>query len=99
MKNLIGFVLTLAALAVFVLFGQIQWIPGLIMAVGNVLGGYVGAMLAIQQGRRLIFAFLIVVMVATGLKLIWPSPQNSAQKTNECPVVSSLILDDLSLPR
>jgi uncharacterized membrane protein YfcA len=72
-KNLIGFLATVTALATFVVYGQVEWIPGLTMAVGNVLGGYVGAKLAIKKGRRLIFAFLIVVMVATGVKLLWPS--------------------------
>ena len=40
------------------------------MAVGNVLGGYCGAKLAIEKGNRLIFGFLIVVMVATGIRLL-----------------------------
>ena len=78
-KNVVGFILTLAALAVFAIYGQVEWIPGLIMAVGNMLGGYVGAKLAIQKGTRLIFALLIVVMVATGVKLLWPSPQLSVE--------------------
>jgi len=69
-KNVIGFILTLVALVVFVIYGQVEWIPGLIMAVGNMLGGFVGARLAIRKGSRLIFAFLIVVMIATGLKLV-----------------------------
>ncbi len=72
-KNVIGFVLTAVALSVFVYHGQVQWIPGLVMAVGNLLGGYVGAKLAIKKGHRLIFGFLIVVMIATGAKLIWPA--------------------------
>jgi len=40
------------------------------MAAGNVLGGIAGAHLAIRKGQRLIFALLIVVMVATGTKLV-----------------------------
>lgn len=71
-KNLIGFVVTLLGMVVFVVFGQVAWVPGLIMAVGNVLGGVVGARLAIDKGNRLILWFVIVVMIATGLKLTWP---------------------------
>jgi len=71
-KNVIGFIVTAAALSVFVAYGQVAWLPGLIMAVGNLLGGYVGARLAIKKGHRLILAFLIVVMIATGVKLLWP---------------------------
>jgi len=72
-KNVIGFILTLAALSVFVFYGLVEWIPGLIMAIGNMLGGYVGAKLAIKKGTGLIFVFLIVVMIATGLKLLLPN--------------------------
>ncbi|MGB7343240.1 MAG: sulfite exporter TauE/SafE family protein [Pirellulaceae bacterium] len=69
-KNWIGFLVTLVAIVVFAIYGLIQWVPGLVMAVGNVLGGVVGAKLAIKKGNRLIFGFLVVVMVATGTKLI-----------------------------
>ncbi|QDV88403.1 hypothetical protein TBK1r_74350 [Stieleria magnilauensis] len=69
-KNWIGFLVTLAATVMFAIYGLIDWLPGLVMAVGNVIGGVVGAKLAIKKGNRLIFGFLIVVMIATGLKLI-----------------------------
>ena len=69
-KNWIGFWVTFIALLVFAAYGLVAWAPGLCMAVGNLTGGIVGAKLAIQKGNRLIFGFLIVVMVATGIKLI-----------------------------
>lgn len=69
-KNWIGFFVTLVATVVFAFYGLIQWLPGLVMAIGNLLGGVVGARLAIKKGNRMIFGFLIVVMVATGIKLI-----------------------------
>lgn len=69
-KNWIGFIVTLAATVMFALYGLIDWLPGLVMAAGNLLGGFVGAKLAIKKGNRLIFGFLIVVMIATGIKLI-----------------------------
>ncbi len=69
-KNLIGFLVTLIATGMFLMYGLIEWLPGLTMAAGNVLGGVVGAKLAIAKGNRLIFGFLVVVMVATGIKLL-----------------------------
>ena len=72
-KNVIGFLATLVALATFVFYGQVDWIPGLTMAIGNLLGGYVGAKLAIKKGQKFIFGCLLVVMVATGIKLLWPA--------------------------
>lgn len=70
-KNLIGFVVTLAATLVFIYNGLVDWIPGLVIASGNIVGGIVGAKLAIAKGSKWIFAFLVVVMVLTGVKLIF----------------------------
>lgn len=69
-KNLIGFFVTVAATLVFAFYGLIEWLPGLTMAAGNVAGGFIGAKLAIKKGNKLVFCFLVVVMVATGIKLI-----------------------------
>lgn len=51
--------------------GQIEWLPGLTLGVGNFLGARVGAKLAVAKGNRLIFSLVVVVMVATGLSLIF----------------------------
>lgn len=75
-KNALGLAVTLLGLLVFIFYGQVRWVPGLVMALGNLLGGVVGARLAIKQGRRLIFAGLIVVMFATAAQLLWDSLPN-----------------------
>jgi uncharacterized membrane protein YfcA len=69
-KNTIGLVVTLTAAIVFAAYGLIDWIPGLTMAAGNVAGGVVGAKLAIERSSRFVFVFLVIVMLATGVKLI-----------------------------
>ena len=69
-KNGVGFVVTLAAAIVFVAYGLVAWLPAIVMALGNVIGGVVGARLAIKKGNRLVFGFLVVVMVATGIKML-----------------------------
>lgn len=70
-KNSVGFVVTLAATAVFMGYGLIAWTPGLVMASGNIVGGVVGARLAIKKGNRLVFGFLVFVMVCTGVKMLF----------------------------
>lgn len=50
---------------------QIEWLPGLTLGAGNFLGARVGAKLAIAKGNRLIFGLVVVVMVATGLSLLF----------------------------
>lgn len=69
-KNWIGFLVTSVAVICFAVYGLIDWVPGLVMASGNLGGGVVGAKLAIKKGNRLIFAFLVTVMIATGVKLL-----------------------------
>lgn len=69
-KNAIGLIVTVAGLAVFVYYDQVHWRPGLIMAAGNLAGGFVGARMAIHRGERFIYWFLIAVMVLTGVKLL-----------------------------
>lgn len=70
-KNLIGFTVTFAAMLFYVFYGQVVWLPGLLMAAGNVVGGVLGARLAIRKGNKLVMVLLVVVMVATGLQLLW----------------------------
>lgn len=69
-KNAIGFSVTLLAAAFFVSTGQVNWAPGLVMAAGNVLGGFVGAKLAIKKGNKFVLGFLMVVMLLTGIQLL-----------------------------
>ena len=55
----------------FALNRQVEWVPGLMVGVGNFFGARVGAKWAVRKGNRLIFAFLVLVMIATGLSLLF----------------------------
>lgn len=54
----------LAALAIFVPMGAVLWKLGLVMAVGNVVGGYLGARVAVAKGARFVRVFFLVVVSA-----------------------------------
>ena len=69
-KNCVGFVVTLAATLFFISYGLVAWVPGIVMAVGNVIGGVVGARLAIKKGNRLVLGVLVLVMIGTGGKML-----------------------------
>lgn len=71
-KNAVGFFMTLLAVIAFVAWGQVRWAPGLAVAAGNIFGGYLGAHLSLRKGQRFIFTGMILVMVVTGIKLLWP---------------------------
>ena len=54
----------LGALAVFVPQGVVLWKVGLVMGVCNLVGGYVGARVAVSRGSRFVRWFFIVVVSA-----------------------------------
>jgi uncharacterized protein len=60
-----------AAMVVFALSGSILWLLGLCMALGNVLGGVIGARTAMRRGSgfvRLVFLIVVGVLI---LRLGW----------------------------
>jgi uncharacterized membrane protein YfcA len=57
----------IGAILIFGLSGKIMWMLGLTMAVGNVIGGLIGAKLAIRGGSNLIrkvFLFATALLIA-----------------------------------
>lgn len=69
-KNLIVLVLTLAALVVFIINGQVDWQIGLLLAVGNTIGSWVAVRLAIKQGAGFVRWVVIVVVGFSALQLL-----------------------------
>ena len=57
-------VYTVGALAVFALGGEVYWLIGGVLALGNSLGGYVGAKLTLSKGDELIRRVLVVAIIA-----------------------------------
>lgn len=55
----------------FAAAGQVEWLPGLLVGVGNFWGAKVGASWAVKKGNQLIFGFLVVVMVVTGVGMLF----------------------------
>jgi len=54
----------LGALVVFVPQGAVLWKVGLLMGLGNLLGGYAGARVAVSRGARFVRVFFVVVVSA-----------------------------------
>jgi uncharacterized membrane protein YfcA len=61
----------LGALALFIPAGQVLWPAALVMAVGQLVGGYLGARTGIRFGARIIRPLVVVVSVALALKLLF----------------------------
>jgi uncharacterized membrane protein YfcA len=60
---------SVVALAMFAAEGMVAPVQGLVLAVGNMAGGWVGAHMAVRKGDRLIRAILVVAVLASAAKL------------------------------
>jgi len=69
---IVGF-FTSAALIIFAARGQVLWIPGLALAVGNSIGGWLGSQLSVLKGENWIRNALYVALFLMAIKLLWPS--------------------------
>ena len=69
---IVGF-FTLAALIIFAVRGQVLWIPGLALAVGNSIGGWIGSQLSVLKGENWIRNALCIALFIMAIKLLWPS--------------------------
>lgn len=69
MKNLIVLVFTAAALAVFVINEQVQWLLGLLLAAGQGAGAWVAAHLAVQRGAKFVRLVVMTIIVLSTVAL------------------------------
>ena len=67
LKLLCSLVFTVAALAIFIARDQVVWVPGLILAVGTMLGAYFSVRVAIKVSQKALKQFLFAMtLVACG---------------------------------
>ena len=59
----------LAALVVFVPQGAVLWPVGLLLGAGNILGGYLGARVAVARGSGFVRVVFVVILAAFILKI------------------------------
>ncbi|MEA3406717.1 MAG: sulfite exporter TauE/SafE family protein [Chloroflexota bacterium] len=61
---------TLFALGTFALKGQVNWILGLILAVGNGVGGWLASRLAVEKGEGLVRAVLGIMLAVLSIRYL-----------------------------
>ena len=63
---------TVVALTVFIIRGQVDWIPGLVLASGSMIGAYISVKFAISVNKKVlnwvIFVIVTLACVATIIK-------------------------------
>jgi uncharacterized membrane protein YfcA len=68
LKMFIMLVFTGAALIVFILNRQISYLPGFVLASGNILGALIASRVAIKSGPRIVRIILLVILMLSSLK-------------------------------
>jgi len=64
LKAFLGVATTMVPVAMFASTGQVRWTEGIILAIGSILGGHLGARLSSSDGAKLwVFRLLVAVIV------------------------------------
>ncbi len=69
--RVMNFASNLAALGFFAVAGTVAWLPGLVMGAGQLLGGRLGAHLAMTRGARFVRPVFLVMASLVAVKLIY----------------------------
>jgi hypothetical protein len=69
--KMVNLATNLGSVTLFLVKGLLIWKIALPMAAANMLGGFLGARLAIAKGNRFIRAFFLVVIVGILLRFFW----------------------------
>lgn len=68
-KVFVVFIYTISALAVFIIEDQINWLYGLVLAIGNVTGAWIASRWSVEKGDKWIKRFLVVMALILAIKL------------------------------
>lgn len=68
-KIFVALVYVAVSFSVFLFHGAVNWKYGLILAVGNTIGGWVGTHVVVNKGEKWIKVILIAVVVGMSVKL------------------------------
>ncbi|MFL1895344.1 sulfite exporter TauE/SafE family protein [Aquimarina sp. 2-A2] len=72
-KSLVVAIYTVAALIVFILNDQINFLYGIVLAAGNATGGWFASRWSVKKGDGMVKFFLVVMVIAMAIKLLWDS--------------------------
>lgn len=70
-KTFINFIFAIVSLAIFAARVEIAWLAGTALLIGNVVGGWLGAHMAVSRGENLIRRVFAVAVLAMVVKLVF----------------------------
>lgn len=68
-KVLVVFIYTIGALSIFIYNQQIDYLYGVILALGNATGGWIASRWSVKKGDGLVKIFLIIMVITMAIKL------------------------------
>ena len=66
-----NFTSNIVALTVFLIGGNVIFTAGLVMAVGQICGAWLGSHLVIRKGTRFVRIFFLIIVALTILRMLW----------------------------
>ncbi len=69
-KVFIIFFYSILALIIFTLYGQVVWLLGLILGVGNMAGAWIGVRFAVKRGAKAVRWVIVAAVAASALRLV-----------------------------
>ena len=66
---LVVLIYTLGALIVFIIEGQINWLYGIVLAIGNSTGAWFASRWSVEKGDRTVGHIMIIAVIGLAIKL------------------------------
>jgi uncharacterized membrane protein YfcA len=73
LKSVLGFVINGVAVVTFIVAGAVDWKHGIVMIVGGIVGGYLGALYALKMPQSWIRVFVVLVGAGMAVYFFWKS--------------------------
>jgi uncharacterized membrane protein YfcA len=73
-KVVVAFIYTISALSVFIINDQVNWKYGLVLSIGNALGGWFSSRWSVRKGDGAVKIFLVIMVSAMAIKLWFFTP-------------------------
>ncbi|MBT4110404.1 sulfite exporter TauE/SafE family protein [Candidatus Woesearchaeota archaeon] len=70
-RRITGLTLAIVGSIIFAFYGLIDWVVGFSLMMGGILGGYLGANIAIKKGSALVKVVFTIVVVVSVIKLLF----------------------------
>lgn len=71
--KLMNFTSNVVSLGVFIVGGHVVWLPGILMALGEIIGARLGSGLVMARGSRIVRPMLVLISLCITAKLLlWP---------------------------